>query len=76
MNSPSPSPLLPSHPPQQMADKAGEYMEQHKVRFIRRTVPVRVELVDEATPRRLKVEFKNVDTGEVGTEEYNTVSYS
>ena len=59
-----------------MADKAGEYMEQHKVRFIRHTVPVKVELVEEATPRRLKVEFRDVDTGEVGTEEYNTVSCS
>lgn len=64
-----PSPFLP----QQMADKAGDYMEQHKVKFIRHTVPVRVELLEETTPRRLKVEFKNLDTGEVGTEEYNTV---
>ena len=58
---------------QQMADKAGEYMEGHKVKFVRHTVPIKVELVEEGTPRRLKVEFKNVDTGAVGTEEYNTV---
>ena len=56
-----------------MADKAGEYMEGHKVKFVRHTVPIKVELVEEGTPRRLKVEFKNVDTGAVRTEEYNTV---
>ena len=35
-----------------------------------------MELVEEGPPRRLKVEYKSTETGEVGSEEFNTVSSS
>ena len=61
---------------QQMAEIAGNWMStsSHKVKFVRKTVPTKVELLEEGPPRRLKVEFKNTETGETGSEEYNTVS--
>ena len=34
---------------------------------------LKVELIEEGPPRRLKVEFKGTETGEIGTEEFNTV---
>ncbi len=34
-----------------------------------------VELVEEGPPRRLRVEFKSTETGEVKSEEFNTVSH-
>lgn len=61
-------------PPQQMADKAGDYMVEHGIKFIRQSVPTKVELIEDGTPRRLRVEFKNTETGAVESQEYNTVS--
>ena len=60
---------------QQIADMAGEWMASHKVKFIRSNVPTKVELIEKGPPCRLKVEYKNTQTGEIGTEEFNTVSY-
>jgi len=34
---------------------------------------VKVELVEDGPPRKLRVEFKNTSTNEVGSEEFNTV---
>ena len=34
---------------------------------------VKVELVEEGPPRKLRVEYKNTSTNEVGSEEFNTV---
>jgi hypothetical protein len=34
---------------------------------------VQVELVEEGPPRRLKVEYKSTETGQVASDEYNTV---
>ena len=34
---------------------------------------VQVELVEEGPPRKLRVEFKNLATNEIGSEEFNTV---
>lgn len=56
-----------------MAELAGEWMANNKVKFIRKCVPTKVELIDEGPPRKLKVEYKNTETGEVLTEEFNTV---
>lgn len=62
---------------QQMAEIAGNWMatSSHNVKFVRKTVPTKVELVEEGPPRRLKVEYKNTETGETGSEEFNTVSW-
>lgn len=60
-----------------MAEIAGNWMatSSHNVKFVRKTVPTKVELVEEGPPRRLKVEYKNTETGETGSEEFNTVSW-
>ena len=34
---------------------------------------MKVELVEEGPPRKLRVEYKNTSTNEVGSEEFNTV---
>eukprot|EP00731_Ephydatia_muelleri_P002661 Em0001g2661a len=61
---------------QQMAEKAGAYMEEHGVKFIRKAVPTKIELVEDGTPRRLKVEFEFVETKETSSQEFNTVLFA
>uniref|UniRef100_A0AAQ4QBR5 thioredoxin-disulfide reductase (NADPH) n=1 Tax=Gasterosteus aculeatus aculeatus TaxID=481459 RepID=A0AAQ4QBR5_GASAC len=53
---------------QDMANRAGEHMEEHGVKFLRKYVPVKVR-----TPGRLKVTSKSTETDEVIEGEYNTV---
>lgn len=61
---------------QQMAELAGKWMEDHKVKFIKKHVPTKVELVEEGPPRRLKVEYKSTETGEIASDEFNTVLFA
>lgn len=61
---------------QQMADLAGEWMADHRVKFLRKFVPTKVELIEDGTPRRLKVEYKSTETGEVLSDEFNTVMFA
>ena len=56
-----------------MAEKIGDHMGSHGVKFIRPAVPTKVELIEEGPPKKLRVEFKNVKTGEISTDEFNTV---
>ena len=49
-------------------------MLSHKVKFVRKAVPTKVELIEEGPPRRLRVEYKSTETGEISSEEFNTVS--
>ncbi|XP_064399579.1 thioredoxin reductase 1, cytoplasmic-like [Halichondria panicea] len=61
---------------QQMAEMAGEWMAEHKVKFQRKCVPTKVELIEkggDGKPQRLRVEYKNNETGQVSSEEFNTV---
>lgn len=58
---------------QQMADMAGAYMAEHGVKFFKKFIPTKVELVEEGPPRKLRVEYKNLTTNEIGSEEFNTV---
>uniref|UniRef100_A0A4W4EAA8 thioredoxin-disulfide reductase (NADPH) n=1 Tax=Electrophorus electricus TaxID=8005 RepID=A0A4W4EAA8_ELEEL len=58
---------------QEMADRAGDYMETHGVKFLRKFVPVKVEELEPGTPGRLKVTAKSTETGEIIEGEYNTV---
>uniref|UniRef100_H3B6J5 thioredoxin-disulfide reductase (NADPH) n=1 Tax=Latimeria chalumnae TaxID=7897 RepID=H3B6J5_LATCH len=60
---------------QEMANKAGEYMETHGVKFIRRFVPTKkqIEQLEAGTPGRLKVTAKSTEGGEIVDGEYNTV---
>lgn len=61
---------------QQLAEKIGAYMAQEGVKFIRPAVPTKVELVEDGPPRRLRVEFKLMETGETLSKEFNTVMFA
>uniref|UniRef100_A0A8C6M233 thioredoxin-disulfide reductase (NADPH) n=1 Tax=Nothobranchius furzeri TaxID=105023 RepID=A0A8C6M233_NOTFU len=61
---------------QDMANRAGEYMEEHGVKFIRKHVPIKIEELEAGTPGRLKVTSKSTESDEVVEGEYNTVCSS
>jgi len=54
----------------QMADKVGEGLVAHGVKFINTTVPEKIVKLESG---RLEVHFKNSSTGEEGKEEFDTV---
>ncbi|XP_075687917.1 thioredoxin reductase 3 [Rhinoderma darwinii] len=58
---------------QEMAEKAGAYMETHGVKFIKKFVPTSVEQLEAGTPGRLKVVAKSTEGDIVIEDEYNTV---
>ncbi|KAF7661138.1 hypothetical protein LDENG_00268930 [Lucifuga dentata] len=58
---------------QDMANRAGEHMEEHGVKFLRKYVPVKVEQLEAGSPGRLKVTAKSTETSELIEGEYNTV---
>ncbi|KAG8578328.1 hypothetical protein GDO81_010455 [Engystomops pustulosus] len=57
---------------QEMAEKVGEYMEEHGVKFIKHFLPKRIEQIEEGKPGKLRVTSQSTDGTEI-TEEYNTV---
>lgn len=60
---------------QQMANKIGEYMEEHGVNMVRECVPTSIERVEEGSPGKVRVHAKYND----GTEfsgEFNTVIFA
>ncbi|XP_069486010.1 thioredoxin reductase 1, cytoplasmic isoform X2 [Ambystoma mexicanum] len=57
---------------QQIANKIGDYMEGHGIKFLRNYVPTKIEQIESGTPGKLKVTSKSTDGTEI-TEEYNTV---
>ncbi|XP_015763830.1 PREDICTED: thioredoxin reductase 3-like isoform X1 [Acropora digitifera] len=59
---------------QQMAEKIGNDLENHGVHIQRPAVPTKIELVEEGTPRKLRVHYKFLETGEETSIECNTVS--
>uniref|UniRef100_A0A668VG75 thioredoxin-disulfide reductase (NADPH) n=1 Tax=Oreochromis aureus TaxID=47969 RepID=A0A668VG75_OREAU len=58
---------------QDMANRAGEHMEGHGVKFLRKYVPTKIEELEAGTPGRLKVTAKSTETDEIIEGEYNTV---
>ncbi|KAJ8400660.1 hypothetical protein AAFF_G00394290 [Aldrovandia affinis] len=58
---------------QDMANRAGEHMEAHGVKFLRKFVPTKLEELEKGTPGRLKVTAKSTESDEVIEGEYNTV---
>uniref|UniRef100_A0A8C0H4X6 Thioredoxin reductase 1, cytoplasmic n=1 Tax=Chelonoidis abingdonii TaxID=106734 RepID=A0A8C0H4X6_CHEAB len=58
---------------QEMANKIGEHMEEHGVKFIKEFVPIKVEQIEEGTPGKLKVIAQSTDGREIIEGEYNTV---
>ncbi|KAM9229927.1 thioredoxin reductase 1, cytoplasmic isoform 2-T2 [Dugong dugon] len=58
---------------QDMANKIGEHMEEHGIKFIRQFVPIKIEQIEAGTPGRLKVVAKSTNSEETIEGEYNTV---
>ncbi|KAJ8791591.1 hypothetical protein J1605_020313 [Eschrichtius robustus] len=58
---------------QDMANKIGEHMEEHGIKFIRQFVPIKVEQIEAGTPGRLRVVAKSTDSDITIEGEYNTV---
>ncbi|CAM2097849.1 unnamed protein product [Caretta caretta] len=58
---------------QEMANKIGEHMEEHGVKFIKQFVPTKIEQLEEGTPGKLKVIAQSTDGREIIEGEYNTV---
>jgi thioredoxin reductase (NADPH) len=56
---------------QQIADKIGDHMGEHGVRFIRPATPTKIEKLEGSG--KLKVTFVNADTNVESTEEFDTV---
>nr|XP_033807365.1 thioredoxin reductase 1, cytoplasmic isoform X3 [Geotrypetes seraphini] len=57
---------------QQMANRIGEYMEEHGVKFLKQFVPTKIEQIEQGAPGKLKVTAESSDGCQI-TEEYNTV---
>jgi len=60
---------------QQMANKIGEYMEEHGVNMVRECVPTSIEKIEDGAPGKLKVVGKYKDGTEY-VDEYNTVIFA
>lgn len=58
---------------QDMANKIGEHMQEHGIKFIRQFVPIKVEQIEAGTPGRLRVIAKSTDSDQTIEGEYNTV---
>uniref|UniRef100_A0A670YM66 Thioredoxin reductase 1, cytoplasmic n=2 Tax=Pseudonaja textilis TaxID=8673 RepID=A0A670YM66_PSETE len=58
---------------QDMANKIGEHMEEHGVKFIRKYVPTKIEQIKKGTPGLLKVTAQATENSETIEGEYNTV---
>ncbi|XP_060050307.1 thioredoxin reductase 1, cytoplasmic isoform X4 [Erinaceus europaeus] len=58
---------------QEMAQKIGEHMEEHGIKFIKQFVPIKVEQIEAGTPGRLRVVAKSTRSDETIEGEYNTV---
>ena len=60
---------------QQMANKIGDYMEEHGINMIRECVPTALEEVEAGTPGKIKVTAKYND-GTSYEDEFNTVIFA
>ncbi|XP_077195845.1 thioredoxin reductase 1, cytoplasmic isoform X2 [Paroedura picta] len=58
---------------QDMANKIGEHMEAHGIKFIKKCVPTKVEQIKEGTPGILKVTARHTENSQIIKGEYNTV---
>ncbi|KFO30273.1 Thioredoxin reductase 1, cytoplasmic [Fukomys damarensis] len=58
---------------QDMANKIGEHMEEHGIKFIKQFVPIKIEQIEAGTPGRLKVTARSTNSAETVEGEYNTV---
>ncbi|KAK3102799.1 hypothetical protein FSP39_014001 [Pinctada imbricata] len=61
---------------QQMAEKIGDYMKTHGVKFVRPCVPTKIEKLEDGTPGKYRVTGKFTDTGKEYSEIYNTIIFA
>ncbi|XP_058959435.2 thioredoxin reductase 1, cytoplasmic isoform X1 [Pocillopora verrucosa] len=61
---------------QQMAELIGNDMISHGIKVKRPSIPTKIELIEEGTPRKLRVYYKHLDSGEEGSIECNTVMFA
>ncbi|RMX38762.1 hypothetical protein pdam_00018521, partial [Pocillopora damicornis] len=61
---------------QQMAELIGNDMISHGIKVKRPSIPTKIELIEEGTPRKLRVYYKHLDSGEEGSVECNTVMFA
>lgn len=54
----------------QCAEMIGDYMANQGIKFVRKTVPTKIEKTEDG---KLRVHFKNTETNEEGSEVYDTV---
>ncbi|GAB1295451.1 Thioredoxin reductase 1, cytoplasmic [Apodemus speciosus] len=58
---------------QDMANKIGEHMEEHGIKFVRQFIPIKIEQIEAGTPGRLKVTAQSTNSEETMEGEFNTV---
>uniref|UniRef100_A0A8D2CRI8 Thioredoxin reductase 1, cytoplasmic n=1 Tax=Sciurus vulgaris TaxID=55149 RepID=A0A8D2CRI8_SCIVU len=58
---------------QDMANKIGEHMEEHGIKFLKQFVPIKIEQIEAGTPGRLRVTAQSTNSEETIEGEYNTV---
>uniref|UniRef100_A0A8C6QH16 Thioredoxin reductase 1, cytoplasmic n=1 Tax=Nannospalax galili TaxID=1026970 RepID=A0A8C6QH16_NANGA len=58
---------------QDMANKIGEHVEEHGIKFVRQFVPIKVEQIEAGTPGRLKVTAQSTSSEEIIKGEFNMV---
>ncbi|CAG2105463.1 unnamed protein product [Medioppia subpectinata] len=61
---------------QEMAEKAGQYMAEEGVKFLRPSIPQRIQQLESGAPGRLLVTAKRTDNNQEFSEEYNTVLFA
>ncbi|KAM7432941.1 thioredoxin-disulfide reductase [Porites harrisoni] len=61
---------------QQMAEKIGNEMQTQGIKMKRPAIPTKIELIEEGTPRKLRVHYKHLETGEESSIECNTVMFA
>ncbi|XP_077987792.1 thioredoxin reductase 1, cytoplasmic-like [Glandiceps talaboti] len=60
---------------QDMANKIGDYMESHGVKFIKEHIPTKIVQLEEGQPGKLQVYYKPTNTSEEKSLECNTVLF-
>jgi len=61
---------------QEMAEKAGDYMKEEGIKFLRPCIPSKIEQIESGQPGRLRVTARMTESNEEVVEEYNTVLFA
>ncbi len=61
---------------QEMAEKAGDYMKEEGIKFLRPCIPSKIEQIESGQPGRLRVTARMTDNDEEVVDEFNTVLFA